>query len=173
MAMVSVLKSNLQKEVFRTKGDKLIHFLPLAKINKEDAASYLCVSVSSTNEVYIMLLTVREEKVILKCESSHTWLLKDLKLIDGIDHSQDMAVFSMHFDTEIVNLEAHSTAAKYAFLRCLCKMSSKYLRHELQWIHFDQDFVGKSHSFLVPDDVVLSMKICLEAFTCACLCSCF
>ncbi|KAM3924834.1 exocyst complex component 1-like [Leptodactylus fuscus] len=171
--MASILRSNLQKEVFQIKGDKLIHVLPLAKTDNEDAASYLGVSVSSINDVYITFLTVTEDKTVLKCESSHKWLLKELKLIDGIDHSQDNAIFSMHFDAEIFNLEAHSTASKYAFLRCLRKMSRKYLQHELQWIHFDQDFVGKSHAFLVPDDAVLSMQICLEALSCACLCSCF
>ncbi|XP_073510765.1 exocyst complex component 1-like [Phyllobates terribilis] len=173
MTLVSVLKSNLQKEVFRNKGDKLIHILPLAKLNKEDEGNYLCVSVSSTNDVHITVLTVLEEKMLLKCESSKMWILKDLKLIDGIDHSQDNAEFSMHFDTEIYSLEAHSTASKYAFLRCLCKMSRKYLQHDLQWINFDHDFAGKSHSFLVPDDIIVSMRICLEVFTCACLCSCF
>ncbi|XP_075198437.1 exocyst complex component 1-like [Anomaloglossus baeobatrachus] len=173
MTLISILKSTLQRDVFRNKGDKLIHVLPLAKINKEDAGNYLCVSVSSTNDVHISLITVMEEKMFLKCESSQAWHLKDLTLIDGIDHSQDNAEFCLHFETEIFNLEAHSTASKYAFLRCLCKMNHKYLQHELQWIHFDHDFVGKSHSFLVPDDVIVSMRICLEVFTCACLCSCF
>ncbi|XP_072006742.1 exocyst complex component 1-like [Engystomops pustulosus] len=173
MTFVSFLRKNLQKEIFQVKGDKLIHVLPLAKIDKREAANYLCVSVSSTNDVYITLLNVMEEKTVLKCETRHNWLLKDLKLIDGIDQLQDNAEFCLHFDTKIFNLEAYSTASKYAFLRCLRKMSSKYLQYELQWIHFDQDFVGKSHSLLVPDDAVLSMQICLEAFTCACLCSCF
>ncbi|XP_063784251.1 exocyst complex component 1-like [Pseudophryne corroboree] len=113
-----------------------------------------------------------DEKVAATCKSRNTWYLKDLTLIDGLDYSQDNATFTMHFDAETFTLEAYSTASKYAFLRCLRKMSKEYLQRELQWIHFDHDFVGKSSSCLGSDDAVLSMKLCLQVFGCLCVCSC-
>ncbi|KAM5171425.1 exocyst complex component 1-like [Mantella aurantiaca] len=170
--MVSILKSNLEKEIFRIKGDRLVHVLQLANLNEEDLKNYLCISVSATNDVCLTWLTVTEKKTVFKYESMGTWLLKDLALIDGVDHSQDNALFSLHFHTEIYTLEAYSTASKYAFLRCLRKMSTQYLQRELQWINFDNDFVGKT-SLLVPDDAVLYVTLCIKIFSCACLCSCF
>ncbi|XP_068129802.1 exocyst complex component 1-like [Hyperolius riggenbachi] len=170
--MVSILKSSLQKEVFQTRGEKLVHVLPLAKVNKEDTKSYLCVYVSSTNDVCLTWLSVAEEEINLKYESRSSWFLKNLTLIDGIDHSQDNAIFSLHFTTGLYTFEACSTATKYSLLRCLRKMSAEYLQQDLQWMHYDSDFVGKS-SLMVPDDAVLYMTLCLKAISCACLCSCF
>ncbi|XP_077327985.1 exocyst complex component 1-like [Lithobates pipiens] len=169
--MVSMLKNNLEKEIFQIKGDRLVHILQLANVSKEDPKNYLCISVSATKDVCLTWLAVTERKMVLKYESRGTWLLKDLTLIDGVDQSQDNAFFSLHFSTEIYTLEAYSTASKYAFLRCLREMSTQYLQQELQWIHFDNDFVGKT-SIFVPDDAVLYVTLCIKAFSCACLCSC-
>ncbi|CAH2277006.1 Hypothetical predicted protein, partial [Pelobates cultripes] len=85
----------------------------------------------------------------------------------------DNAIFDLHFENDIYTLEAYSTASKYAFLRCIREMSEEYLQRDLQWQNFDHDFVGNSNSFLVIDDIMLSLRLCIEAISFGCLFSCF
>ncbi|OCT88534.1 exocyst complex component 1-like [Xenopus laevis] len=171
--MTAILKINLQKAFFTEREEKLIHVLQLANVSEEKAKNCLCVSVTSGNDVYLTWLLFIEEMSDINCEKLHSWMLHDLTLIDGIDPSADNPVINLHLDSDVLNLEAHSTASKYAFLRCLLKISNEYLGRDLPWQNFDRDFVGRSSSFLVPDDFVVMMKLCLDLLSCACVLNCF
>ncbi|XP_031754666.1 exocyst complex component 1-like [Xenopus tropicalis] len=171
--MTRILKINLQKVFFTDREEKLIYVLQLANLSKEKAKNCLCISVTVGNDVYLTWLLVIEEMSEIKCEKLRSWMLHDLTLIDGIDPSADNPVINMHLDSEVLHLEAHSTASKYAFLRCLLKISDEYLGHDIPWQNFDHDFVGRSSSFLVPDDFVVIMKLCLDVLSCACVLNCF
>ncbi|KAM8971939.1 exocyst complex component 1-like [Pelodytes ibericus] len=170
--MATTLKGNLQKDVFRITEEKLVHVLELKDSNKENTKRYLCTSVTTGNDVSIIWLSITEEGSVTNYVRKYTWLLKEMTLIDGIDASKDSAIFDMHFGNDIYTLEACSTASKYAFLRYIRKMSHEYLQCDLRWRNFDHDFVGNNSSFLVPDDITLTIKICLEAFGCVCLFGC-
>uniref|UniRef100_A0A8C5Q624 Exocyst complex component Sec3 PIP2-binding N-terminal domain-containing protein n=1 Tax=Leptobrachium leishanense TaxID=445787 RepID=A0A8C5Q624_9ANUR len=170
--MSTATKMNFDKEVFRIRGERLVHVLQLTNVNKEDVENYLCTSVTSTNGVCITWLSIREEGSTINYERKHTWLLKDLTLIDGINALEDNARFDMHFGNHIYTLTAYSTASKYAFLRCIRKMSDEYLHGDLRWLNFDQDFVGSTSCVLVADDITLTMKLCIEASGFVCLFIC-
>ncbi|KAM4675981.1 exocyst complex component 1-like [Discoglossus pictus] len=150
--MAAILKTNLQKEFFKRKEEKLVHVLQLSGFLKDGSKNCICVSVTSGNNVCITWIIFTEEKAMIKCEMQHHWYLKDLTLIDGIHSAQDNPTFQMYFGSKVYSMEAYTTASKYAFLRCLRKLNNEYFQCDLHWVNFDHDFVGNNSSVLVPDD---------------------
>uniref|UniRef100_A0A452IJC1 Exocyst complex component Sec3 PIP2-binding N-terminal domain-containing protein n=1 Tax=Gopherus agassizii TaxID=38772 RepID=A0A452IJC1_9SAUR len=99
------------------------------------------------------------------------WLLKDLTLIDGKEAMQDYPKFDMHFE-HVYSWEAFSTAAKYAFTRCIRKMSKIHYRRDIEFVNFDNDYLSDAGLFQVSEDTMLALKLCIQILNCACLLGC-
>ncbi|XP_043925621.1 exocyst complex component 1-like [Protopterus annectens] len=169
--MTTVRKKLVQDNVFRPKGDKLLHILSLSKSSSQKEDSYLCISVTREKEVQISHLQIRRMGTTDMYERLKVWHLKDLVLVDGRDAMEDNPHFDMHF-SDVCSWEAFSTASKYEFARCLRKMSKTYYKKDLRFIHFDNDFIEDVRHYEVPEDTMLVLKMCLQAFNCVCLLGC-
>ncbi|XP_053893368.1 exocyst complex component 1-like [Malaclemys terrapin pileata] len=170
--MSASLKMSLQDIVFRPKREKLVHVLELSMPStmQREEQSYLCVTVTREKDVKITYLITVEEKTSIQYKIDCMWLLKDLTLIDGKEAMQDYPKFDMHFE-HVYSWEAFSTAAKYAFTRCIRKMSKIHYRRDIEFVNFDDDYMSATGHFQVSEDTMLALKLCIQVLNCLILSS--
>ncbi|XP_026515109.2 exocyst complex component 1-like [Terrapene carolina triunguis] len=170
--MSASLKMSLQDIVFRPKREKLVHVLELSMPStmQGEEQSYLCVTVTREKDVKITYLITVEEKTSIQYKIDCMWLLKDLTLIDGKEAMQDYPKFDMHFE-HVYSWEAFSTAAKYAFTRCIRKMSKIHYRRDIEFVNFDDDYMSDTGHFQVSEDTMLALKLCIQVLNCLILSS--
>ncbi|XP_069508608.1 exocyst complex component 1-like [Ambystoma mexicanum] len=168
--MAASLRSALESDVFRPKRERLLYVLQLVPC-KENEDRCLCVSVTRGNSVRIICVHMIQEKTVNLYKIEHKWLLKDLTLIDGKDGTQDNRWLDLHFE-KVYNWEACTTASKYAFVRRLRKLKKSYYQEDIELLNFDTDYVEDAGFLQVPEDIVLALKLCLQAMNCVCLLSC-
>ncbi|XP_065266061.1 exocyst complex component 1-like [Emys orbicularis] len=170
--MSASLKMSLQDIVFRPKREKLVHVLELSMPStmQGEEQSYLCVTVTREKDVKITYLITVEKKTSIQYKIDCMWLLKDLTLIDGKEAMQDYPKFDMHFE-HVYSWEAFSTAAKYAFTRCIRKMSKIHYRRDIEFVNFDDDYMSDTGLFQVSEDTMLALKLCIQLLNCLILSS--
>ncbi|XP_059845928.1 exocyst complex component 1-like [Hypanus sabinus] len=165
--MTSVRKATLQENVFGPKGERLIHILPI-QVSEENEDYVLCITVTRDKEVHITFLKVLNHGLKETFVTQEVWHLDDLTLVDGKDATSDNPHLDLHFQA-VYSWEASSTAAKYAFVRSLRKVNNVYLQKDIQFLNFDDDYIKEMSFFGVPEDTMLVIQLCLQAFNCICL----
>ncbi|XP_007900167.1 exocyst complex component 1-like [Callorhinchus milii] len=165
--MASVRKAMLQEKVFAPKGEKLVHVMQV-RTSEENEEHCLCIAVTRDEEVMIVYLKVPANGLREKCRRQEVWYLEDLVLVDGRDATKDNPHLDMHFQT-LCTWEASSTAAKYTFVRSLKKTNKLYLQKDIQFVNFDSAYIQETGFFGVPEDTILVIQLCLQAFNCICL----
>ncbi|XP_038649411.1 exocyst complex component 1-like [Scyliorhinus canicula] len=165
--MANVRKAMLQENIFTPKGEKLMHVLQI-QVSEENEDYCLCLTVTRNEEVQITFLKILPNGHKEKYMIQEVWFLEDLTLVDGRDATTDNPFLDLHFQT-VCSWEACSTGAKYAFIRSLRKMNKIYLQKDIQFLNFDSDFIQDMSFFGVPEDTMMVIQLCLQAFNCFCL----
>ncbi|XP_078267316.1 exocyst complex component 1-like [Rhinoraja longicauda] len=165
--MTTGRKAMLQENFFGPKGERLVHVLPI-QVSEENEDYCLCITVTRDEEVYITFMKITNKGLKEMYMIQEVWYLEDLTLVDGKDANSDNPHLDLHFET-ICSWEASSTAAKYAFVRSLRKVNKVYLQKDIQFLNFDSDFIQDMNFFGVPEDTMLVVQLCLQAFNCICL----
>ncbi|CAM5132728.1 unnamed protein product, partial [Eretmochelys imbricata] len=153
--MAASLKISLQDFVFRPKREKLLHVLELSMPStmQGEECFYLCVTVTGEKDVKITCVITVEEKTSIQYKIDCMGLLKELTLIDGKEAMPDYPKFDMHFE-HVYSWEAFSTAVKYAFTRCIRKMSKIHYRRDIAFVNFDDDHMSDTGLFQVSEDMM-------------------
>ncbi|XP_067852707.1 exocyst complex component 1-like [Heptranchias perlo] len=165
--MATARKAMLQENVFTPKGERLMHVLQI-QVSEENEDYRLCITVTRDEEVQITFLKILPNGLKENYKIQEVWFLEDLTLVDGRDATKDNPHFDLHFQT-VCSWEASSTAAKYAFVRSLRKTNKIYLQKDIQFVNFDTAYIQEMSFFGVPEDTLLVIQLCLQAFNCICL----
>lgn len=122
---MAALRSGLQKEVFDPGDEKLFAFTNVSRAGKKKKTSFLCVVVSKHRPVYVTIYKVKKtDKDSYKKRTS--WLLKDMKTVDGKDAYTETPEFDLVFDKNYKWI-ASSFTDKNAFIVALWKVCTRYL----------------------------------------------
>ncbi|KAG9479788.1 exocyst complex component 1-like [Eleutherodactylus coqui] len=168
--MSSLLKEDMEKKLFKPKGQTLYEFIETKSKSKE--RFYLCASVAKGQEVLISLVKHYRACLDERYEVVEMWFLKELKFIDGKEPDTDNPHFDMMFE-EVCNVEAYSCASKYAFARSLIKLNTLHTKRDIKVLNFDSSYIedGVIWSSNNGDCLVL-MRICFYASNLLCLSLC-
>ncbi|KAM6971764.1 exocyst complex component 1-like [Aplochiton taeniatus] len=184
--MSSLLKEEMQKVLFRPKGEKMKDFIEI--VEPSDGRHFLCVSVSKKKEVHVCIVnslkaqaSVQKKKSLKpQCQRSgledsykrtEAWLLKDMKLLDGREADADDPCFLMHFD-KVRLITAISCSAKYCMARTLLNLSDKHCQRSLTMRNFDWAYIKTTALYANRGDCVVLMQICFYAANLVCLSLC-
>ncbi|XP_025059859.1 exocyst complex component 1-like [Alligator sinensis] len=127
--------------------------------------------LTKEKDVKITYLITAEKITGVRYNINGVWLVKDLTVIDGKEAMQDNPRFDMHFE-QVHTWEAFSTAAKYAFVRCVRELSKTTYGRDVEFVNFDNDFLRETGHFYITEDIMLTLKLCLQGLNCACFLGC-
>ncbi|XP_006814211.1 exocyst complex component 1-like [Saccoglossus kowalevskii] len=116
---MTAIRHTLQREVFLPNEERLISVVHVTKAGKKKKNSFLCAAVTTDQPAQVSLYKVKKsEKDTYKKRES--WLLSDLKVVDGKDTTKDVAEFDLQFE-KIFKWIASNEAEKNAFITSLWK----------------------------------------------------
>jgi len=123
---MAALRHSLQRELFLPAEERLVGLVHVTSAGKKKKVPcFLCIALTPDQTVGANIYKVKKtEKNVFK--KKHTWPLKELKLIDGIDANKDTAEFDIHFD-KVYHWVASNVQERSIFFSILWKLSSKYL----------------------------------------------
>ncbi|KAL4604996.1 exocyst complex component 1-like [Arapaima gigas] len=167
--MSSLLKEEMQKRVFRPKGQRLEEFIEITESAQK--RHFLCLSVATNKDVRISVVKYTRSSAEDQYETMQEWFLKDLVLLDGKNSDTDDPRFVMHFGT-VHPMTAVSCAAKYSLARALVALSDSHGQKGLQVVNFDKTYIQPTSVYSNRGDCMVLMQICFYAFNLVCLSLC-
>ncbi|XP_030644229.1 exocyst complex component 1-like [Chanos chanos] len=178
--MSSLLKEEMQKQLFRPQGEKLEEFIEIEE--QQPGRHFLCVSVSKGKQVQISVVQCKKlersgnkkpQRIGLQDSYLRTevWVLQDLHLLDGRDPDVDDPCFLMHFDS-VRPVRAVTCAAKYSVARTLVALSKQVGHADLTLRNFDWTYINPASIHSNRGDCMVLMQICFYAISLVCLSLC-
>ncbi|XP_078371204.1 exocyst complex component 1-like isoform X1 [Oculina patagonica] len=122
---MAAIKHNLQRDLFKPSEERLYAVVSVTKAGKKKKASFLCIAVTTVKPETVSIYQVKKtEKDTYKKRTN--WRLKDLKLLDGRDETNDNPEFHLHFD-KTYKWVASSVQDKNNFIIALLKLCERHL----------------------------------------------
>ncbi|KAJ8912081.1 hypothetical protein NQ315_000587 [Exocentrus adspersus] len=124
MTSTAVVRT-LQQELFQPTEERLITCCFVSKYLKKKKTSYLCL-VSTVSVPYnISLIQVKQtDKQVFKKKRS--WVLTELKSVDGHNEHYDTLEFDLHLD-KVYRWVANSPKERHTFIHNLWKQTSRHI----------------------------------------------
>ncbi|XP_038625051.1 exocyst complex component 1-like [Tachyglossus aculeatus] len=168
--MSSLVKEDLKKKLFKPLSQRLYEFIEI-EFSTQDRY-YLCVSVTKSDEVKIIMVKNWRLGLDEKYEIAKNWSLNDLEMIDGKEADADNPFFDLHFK-KVYSLEAYSCASKYSFARTVNKLNHAYLKKDLRIVNFDITYINDDSNWSSNNkDCLVLMRVCFYASNLLCLSLC-
>ncbi|XP_068717955.1 exocyst complex component 1-like isoform X1 [Montipora capricornis] len=123
---MAAIKHNLQRDVFKPSEERLYAFVSVTKVGKKKKASFLCVAVTMVKPETVSIYQVKKTEKETYKKKRTNWRLKDLKLIDGKDETNENPEFHLHFD-KTYKWVASSVQDKNNFILALWKLCERHL----------------------------------------------
>ncbi|XP_020608511.1 exocyst complex component 1-like isoform X2 [Orbicella faveolata] len=122
---MAAIKHNLQRDLFKPSEERLYAVVSVTKAGKKKKASFLCVAVTTVKPETVSVYQVKKtEKDTYKKRTN--WRLKDLRLIDGRDETNENPEFHLHFD-KTYKWVASSVQDKNNFITALIKLVERHI----------------------------------------------
>ncbi|KAJ3614582.1 hypothetical protein NHX12_018154 [Muraenolepis orangiensis] len=155
--MSSLLKEELQRDLFRPEGQRLVEFIEIEEPSQ--GRHFFCVGVSKKIGVQLCIVGCNKTQTTIPAKTgpmrpqtkrstfqdsykkTEVWLLEDLSLIDGRDPDVDDPCFILHFD-KIRNVTAINCSAKYTLVRALVALSDKHSEVSLNILAMIEEAAG-------------------------------
>ncbi|XP_052078760.1 exocyst complex component 1-like isoform X1 [Mytilus californianus] len=132
---MTAIKHTLHRDVFLPNDEQLVAFVHVTKVGRKKKNSFLCAVLST--DITPIQPRVYQVKKADKGESYKkklSWLLRELKTVDGKSTNKETAEFDLHFE-KIFKWSASSVAEKESFLSCLWKLSQRYLIQKADFVN--------------------------------------
>nr|XP_022323454.1 exocyst complex component 1-like isoform X3 [Crassostrea virginica] len=123
---MTAIKHTLNRDVFLPNDERLIGFVHVTKVGRKKKTSFLCAALSTETPVQARIYQVKKADKTEAYKKKVTWLLRDLKVVDGKSSSKETAEFDLHFE-KVYKWVASSVNDKETFISCLWKLSQRYL----------------------------------------------
>ncbi|KAJ8297513.1 hypothetical protein KUTeg_024044 [Tegillarca granosa] len=127
MSKMTAIKHTLQRDVFLPNDERLIGFVHVTKVGRRKKNSFLCAALSTETPINARVYQVKKAEKGESYKKKATWLLRELKCVDGKSTNKETAEFDLQFD-KIYKWVASSVSDKESFLSCLWKLSQRYLK---------------------------------------------
>ncbi|XP_010178866.1 PREDICTED: exocyst complex component 1-like [Mesitornis unicolor] len=127
------LWSLLENDVFNPQKQRLLETVCVWKTGKKKKMSILCIVVAAFRPTQPFLVKVkvdRGEQYKIACR----WPLAELKMVDGKSLHQASLEFDLQFD-KVYKWTAHSFDEKKIFIRCLWKLSHRFLASSVTFVN--------------------------------------
>ncbi|KAL4230853.1 Exocyst complex component 1 [Mactra antiquata] len=128
---MTTIKHTLQKDIFLPNDERLVGLVNVTqagKKKKSSKSSFLCAALSTgvdgNTQVHVYQVKKAEKGESFK--KKLTWMLRELKIVDGKDKAKEIADFDLHFE-KVYKWTASSVDDKDAFISCLWKLSQRHL----------------------------------------------
>ncbi|KAK3099143.1 hypothetical protein FSP39_000104 [Pinctada imbricata] len=92
------------------------------------------VALSTETPVQARVYEVKKADKGEVYKKKYSWLLRELKVVDGKSSNKETAEFDLHFE-KVYKWNASSVADKDSFISCLCKLSQRYLIHKPDFLN--------------------------------------
>ncbi|XP_072040820.1 LOW QUALITY PROTEIN: exocyst complex component 1-like [Amphiura filiformis] len=123
---MTAIRHTLQRDVFLPHDERLIAVVHVTKAGKKKKVSFLCVVVTTDQPAQVSIHKVKKvDKDNYKKRQS--WLLSELKIVDGKAPDVDVPDFDLHFEKAYKWL-ASNVAEKNSFIASLWKLTQRYLK---------------------------------------------
>lgn len=123
---MTAIKHTLNRDVFLPNDERLIGFVHVTKVGRKKKTSFLCAALSTETPVQARVYQVKKADKTEAYKKKVTWLLRELKVVDGKSSSKETAEFDLHFE-KVYKWVASSVHDKETFISCLWKLSQRYL----------------------------------------------
>ncbi|XP_062594692.1 exocyst complex component 1-like [Saccostrea cucullata] len=123
---MTAIKHTLNRDVFLPNDERLIGFVHVTKVGRKKKTSFLCAALSTETPVQARVYQVKKADKTEAYKKKVTWLLRELKVVDGKSSSKETAEFDLHFE-KVYKWVASSVNDKETFIACLWKLSQRYL----------------------------------------------
>ncbi|XP_010218595.1 PREDICTED: exocyst complex component 1-like, partial [Tinamus guttatus] len=127
------LWTSLEKEVFNPQNKRLLETVRVWKTGKKKKMSILCVVVDAFRPMKPFLVKVKVDRGE-QYKIDNRWPLAELKLVDGKTLHQASLDFDLQFD-KVYKWTASSLDEKKAFIRCLWKLSHRFLSSSVTFVN--------------------------------------
>ncbi|XP_069131565.1 exocyst complex component 1-like isoform X2 [Argopecten irradians] len=158
---MTAIKHTLHRDVFLPHDERLIGFVHVTKVGRKKKTSFLCAALNNDHEspVQARVCQVKKADKGESYKKKMTWLLRELKVVDGKSSNKETAEFDLHFE-KIYKWVASSVADKEAFISCLWKLSQRCLIQKPDFINVPKQLLeevskpqGGGHTPQTGDDM--------------------
>lgn len=136
---MTTIKHTLQKDIFLPNDERLVGLVNVTqagKKKKSSKSSFLCAALSTnvdgSNQVHVYQIKKAEKGENFK--KKMTWMLRELKTVDGKDKAKETADFDLHFE-KVYKWTASSVEERNAFISCLWKLSQRHLVQKPEFVN--------------------------------------
>ncbi|XP_033743453.1 exocyst complex component 1-like isoform X1 [Pecten maximus] len=160
---MTAIKHTLHRDVFLPHDERLIGFVHVTKVGRKKKTSFLCAALNNDHEspVQARVCQVKKADKGESYKKKTTWLLRELKVVDGKSSNKETAEFDLHFE-KIYKWVASSVTDKEAFISCLWKLSQRCLIQKPDFINVPKQLLeevskplGAGHTPQTGDDMAV------------------
>ncbi|KRY23074.1 Exocyst complex component 1 [Trichinella patagoniensis] len=120
------VKQFIQREVFEEIDERIITFISVFSSSKKKKRSFLCVTISYFHPVTLRLHELRMSDKGKQLTMLHSWLFKEIKLIDGINPRKSIPELEITTD-KTYRWEICNVNEKESFIRQMWKVCHRHL----------------------------------------------
>ncbi|KAK7495288.1 hypothetical protein BaRGS_00013470 [Batillaria attramentaria] len=125
--MSAIVKQQLQQELFLPNDERLIAMVTVFKVPRKRKSSYLCAVLNTTETpVSAHLYQVKKGDRGETHKKKLSWLLRDLRRVDGKSAEKETTDFDLHFE-KVYKWAAMKVEEKENFIANLWRLSQRFL----------------------------------------------
>ena len=155
---MTAIKHTLHRDVFLPNDEQLVCFVHVTKVGRKKKNSFLCAVLSTDiTPIQPRVYQVKKSDKGESYKKKLTWLLRELKTVDGKSTNKETAEFDLHFE-KIFKWSASSVTEKEAFLSTLWKLSQRYLIQKPDFVNIPRHLLKEvthqtEHVTQAADDI--------------------
>ncbi|XP_076446278.1 exocyst complex component 1-like isoform X2 [Babylonia areolata] len=133
--MSATVKQRLQQELFLPNDERLISMVPVFKVPRKRKSSYLCAVLNtSETQVSAHLYQVKKGDRGDVHKKKLSWLLRDLRQVDGKSAEKETTDFDLHFE-KVYKWTAMKIEEKENFISSLWRLCQRFLIQKPEFIN--------------------------------------
>ncbi|ESO90675.1 hypothetical protein LOTGIDRAFT_233685 [Lottia gigantea] len=136
--MAAAIKHTLQRDLFLPNDERLISLINVYKPPRKRKGSYLCAVLNTTDSpIRVFIYQVKKTDRGDGFKKKLSWLLRDLRTVDGKSAEKETPEFDLHFE-KIYSWATSGIEEKESFLASLWRLSQRYLIQKPSFVNIPQ-----------------------------------
>ncbi|XP_048237004.1 exocyst complex component 1-like isoform X1 [Haliotis rufescens] len=132
---MAAIKHTLNRDLFLPNDERLIGLIYVFKAPKKKKGSFLCAVLNQAESpVQARVYQVKKADRGESYKKKLSWLLRDLKIVDGKNANKETAEFDLNFE-KLYKWVASSIDEKESFIACLWRLSQRYLIQKPEFVN--------------------------------------
>ncbi|KAH9489273.1 Exocyst complex component 1 [Bulinus truncatus] len=136
-------RQQLQQTLFAPKDERLITMISVAKMprktNLKKRSSLLCAVLNTMeNPVKVYIYHLKKSDRVDGYKTKMSWLLRDLKTLDGKSLEKPTTEFDLHFFDKTYKWSASNLEEKESFVSSLWRLSHRFLMQRPEFVNIPE-----------------------------------